>query len=146
MEVLLDKATNYHYLSKIDLKAAYHQVPLTEGDRNYTAFEVNGNLYRFTRLPFGLTNAVPCFQRTMDDFVEKHNLTEAHPILDDVIVGCRTKDEHERNLKKFLDAVKADQLTLNYKKCSFGMRTVAMLGHIISARSKRPDPNRFQTL
>ena len=46
----------------------------------------------------------------MDDFVEKHNLTGAHPFLNDVIVGGRTKDEHERNLKKVLDAVKADQL------------------------------------
>ena len=82
----------------------------------------------------------------MDDFVEKHNFTGAHPFLNDVIVGGRTKDEHERNLKNFLEAVKADRLTLNYKKCAFGLRTVAMLGHIILAESKRPDPNRFQTL
>ena len=93
MEVLLDKATNYHYFSKIDLKAAYHQVPLKEGDIKYTAFEVNGKLYQFTRLPFGLTNALPCFQRKMDDFLEKQNLTGAHPFLDDVIVGVSTKDE-----------------------------------------------------
>ena len=146
MEVLLDKATNYHNFSKIDLKAADPQVPMKEGDRKYTAFEVNGKLYQFTRLPFGLTNAVLCFQRTMDNIVEEHNLTGAHPFLDDVIVGLRTKDEHERNLKKFLDAVKDDRLTLNYKKCSFGLPTVAMLGHIISAGSKRPDSDRFQTL
>ena len=86
MEVILDKATNYHYFSKINLKAAYLQVLLKEGDRKYTAFEVNGKLYQFKRLPFGLTNTVPCFQRTMDDFVEKHNLTGVHPFLDDVVV------------------------------------------------------------
>ena len=44
MEVLADKATHYHYFSKIDLKAAYHQVPLKEGERKYRAFEVNRSL------------------------------------------------------------------------------------------------------
>ena len=144
MEILLDKATNYHYFSKIDLRTACHQVPLKGGDRNYTDFKVNVKFYQFTRLPFGLTNAVPFFQPTMDDFVEKHSFTGAHPILDDVIVGGRTKGEHERKLKKFLDAVKADRLTLNLKKVLSW--PVAMLGHIISAGSKPPDPDRFQTL
>ena len=97
-------------------------------------------------MPFGLANAAPCFQRTMDDVVEKHNFIGAHPFLGDVIAGGRTEDELERNLKKFLDAVKADRLTLNYKKCFFELRTVAMLRHNIAAGSKRHDPDRFQTL
>jgi len=29
--------------------------------------EVLGDLYEFTVLPFGVTNGVPCFQRTMDN-------------------------------------------------------------------------------
>ena len=45
----------------IDLRSAYHQVPLKEEDKLYTAFEVQGNLYQFTRLSFGVTNGVALF-------------------------------------------------------------------------------------
>ena len=37
-------------------------------------------------------------------------------------------------------------MTLNKSKCAFGLRSIAMLGHVISAGSKQPDPDRFQTL
>ena len=52
----------YNYFSKIDLKSAYHQVSIREEDKKFTAFEANGGLYQFKRMPFGVTNGVPCFQ------------------------------------------------------------------------------------
>ena len=69
----------YNYFSKIDLKSAYHQVPLREEDKKFTAFEANGGLYQFKRMPFGVTNGVPCFQRTMDEFVRDEELDGTHP-------------------------------------------------------------------
>nr|XP_039252837.1 uncharacterized protein LOC120330077 [Styela clava] len=40
--------------STVDLKSAYHQVPLEKEDQKYTAFEAAGALFQFTRLPFGV--------------------------------------------------------------------------------------------
>lgn len=37
----------YKVFSKIDLKSAYHQVPINEKDKKYTAFEASGGLYQF---------------------------------------------------------------------------------------------------
>ena len=34
-------------LSTLDLKSAYHQIPLCEVDREYTAFEADGKLYQY---------------------------------------------------------------------------------------------------
>lgn len=51
------KIAQYRVLSTIDLRSAYHQVPLKDKGKPYTAFEARGNLYQFTRLPFGVTNA-----------------------------------------------------------------------------------------
>ena len=65
MQELLDKAAQNTVFSKIDLKSAYHQVPIKEEDRPFTAFEACGQLFEFTKLPFGLTNAVSVFQREM---------------------------------------------------------------------------------
>ena len=68
MQNLLDQAAENTTFSKIDLKSAYHQIPLHHKDMSFTAFEVNGQLFEFTRLPFGVTNAVAAFQREMTEF------------------------------------------------------------------------------
>ena len=47
---------------------------LKQSDRKYTAFETNGQLFEFTRLPFGVINGLPAFQRTMNEIVREENL------------------------------------------------------------------------
>ena len=66
IEDLILKASDNSIFSKLDLKSAYHQIPLRIEDRPMTAFEVDCKLYQFPRLPFGGTNAVPAFQRIVD--------------------------------------------------------------------------------
>ena len=63
----------YRVFSTIDLRSAYHQVPLRNEERPYTAFEANNGLYQFTRVPFGVTNGVACFQWEMVEFVHKEH-------------------------------------------------------------------------
>ncbi|KAL7630179.1 UNVERIFIED_CONTAM: hypothetical protein RMT77_019682 [Armadillidium vulgare] len=41
---LVNKIANYKFFSTIDLKSAYHLVPLLKEERHYTAFEANGRL------------------------------------------------------------------------------------------------------
>ena len=55
--------------STIDLRSAYHQVPLRQEEKPYTTFKASVGLYQFPRVPFGVTNGVTCFQREMTDFV-----------------------------------------------------------------------------
>ena len=62
MDRILDKLRGAKYLSKIDLKAANHQIPMASGSKKYTAFLVPGSgLWQFTRMPYGLTNASMTF-------------------------------------------------------------------------------------
>ena len=43
MDSILDKLRGARYLSKIDLKAAYHQIPMARESKKYTAFAVPGS-------------------------------------------------------------------------------------------------------
>ena len=52
-----------NFFSKIDLKPAYHQIPLHLKDQPFSAFEVNGRVMEFSRNFFGVTNAVVAFRR-----------------------------------------------------------------------------------
>ena len=53
---MVQKIAQYSVFSTIDLRSAYHQIPLKEEDKPYTAFEASGRLYQFNRMPFGITN------------------------------------------------------------------------------------------
>ena len=63
----INDISKYIYFSTIDLKSTYNQVPIKPGDRKYAAFEIDGNLYQFTRRPFGVTNGVSVFQRSINN-------------------------------------------------------------------------------
>ena len=105
-----------------------------------------GRLFEFTRLPFGVLSAGFAFRRETTSFVRRHNLRRTHPSFDDVIIGGGSEEEHQENLRFFQKAAESEGLTLNKAKCVFGCKTMSMLGHIVGAGSKHPDPGRIKTL
>ena len=71
MNEILDTLRSDEFISKIDLKSAYLQIPLEENSKPITAFTVPGKgMYQFKRLPFDLTNAPTTFQRLIPEVFE----------------------------------------------------------------------------
>jgi hypothetical protein len=146
IDMLVQSIAKYNYFSRLDLKSAYYQIPLHEEDKPFTAFEANGELYHYNRLPFGLTNAVAAFQRVMNEFVLLHNIKGAHIYLDDVVIGGVDLSEHDANLQRFLDCAKKSNITFNDSKCSFRNNQISFLGYHIKAQEIRPDADRLKPL
>ncbi len=59
-ELVEHVAGNQHYATLV-LKDAYYQVLLDEASRDLTTFSEGNNLYRFKRLPFGLSCSASIF-------------------------------------------------------------------------------------
>lgn len=116
---LVSQISKFRIFSKLDLKHAYYQIPLDKMDRPFTAFQANNCLYQFTRLPFGLTNAVACFQRAMNDVIEKFQLQSTFAYLDDIIICGTDSDDHDSNLKAFMNCAKELGITLREDKCVY---------------------------
>ncbi len=74
IEEIVDNVSSYRVFSTIDLRSAYHQVPIRLNERAYTALEAVRHLYQFKRIPLGVTNGVACFQRVMSGIIEKGKL------------------------------------------------------------------------
>ena len=140
---LLNKIGRHKYFSKIYLREEYHQVPLMNDDYQLTAFEALGQLFEFRRLPFGCTNAVPIFQRTMDSFIKQNDLENTYAYLDDILICGETQHEHDKNLIKFKKAAAHRGLQFNESKCMFNTKSIVFLGHVIEGGSFRPDPSRY---
>ena len=85
--------------STLDLKSAYYQIPLAKSDWEFTAFEANGKLYQYCRLPFGVTNGVVAFQRIIDNLIERYKLQNTFAYLDNVTVAGMSQEDHDKNLQ-----------------------------------------------
>ena len=134
------------YYSTLDLQSAYHQVPILEEERQYTAFEAMGRLYQYKRLPFGVTNGASAFQRIIDKFIQRNNLPKVYAYLDDLTVTGATLEEHDHNLKLLLDAAERDGLTFNESKSKLRRETIQWLGYEIKHKAIKPDPDRLKPL
>ena len=54
------------------------------------------------------------------------------------------KEEHDENLKVFLNSAKECNLTLNEGKCKYATETISLLGYHISKGVLQPDPDRVK--
>ena len=146
MRDVVNSVAQYRVFSTLDLTSAYHQVELPTVDRPYTAFQANGALWQWKRVPFGLMNAVPCFQRIVDQIIQDNECAATFAYLDNITVCGKDQAEHDKNLQRFLLVAKEHNLTFNESKCIHSSNTIDLLGYRIHDGSLQPDPNRVKTL
>jgi hypothetical protein len=90
-------------------------------------------------MPFGLKNALTIFSRvvigTFKDFI--HQFLEEN--LDDLTFYSLLKD-HVEVLRMMLESCRQCQISLNIKKCIFGIPFGILLGHIVCKQGILVDP------
>lgn len=101
IDTILNRLRNAKYVSSLDLKDGYWQIPLDEDSKKYTAFAVTGRgLYQWRVMPFGLHSAPATFQRALDTVIGPDMEPYAFAYLDDIIVIGETLEKHLTHLKK----------------------------------------------
>jgi len=143
----LDKLTGARYLSTLDLKSGYWQIPLTPESRPVTAFTVPGKgLFQFKVMPFGLHSAPATFQRLLDSVLGPELEPHVFVYLDDIIIISRTFSEHLRLLAETFRRLREARLKLNPEKCRFCVDRLKYLGHVIDREGIRTDPEKVSAV
>jgi hypothetical protein len=102
--------------------------------------------FMYVKMPFGLMNAGATFHRAMDIAFVEESGKFIFIYLDDVTVFSQSDDEHLRNLKRLFEKCRRFGISLNPKKCLFGLEEGKLLGHIISNYGIRIDPSRIEAI
>ena len=146
IEEIVNKVASFKYFASYDLKRAYHQIPIPESDKPYTAFEAGGELLEFNVIPFGVTNGGPIFQRIMSKIIVDDKLKNTMVYFDNVILGAMTLAELKLQSTKFQEAMVKRGMTLNDSKTIYGVEELNILGYCVSSGKIRPDPERLTPL
>lgn len=146
MDSILNHLRVSNFVTKIDIRNAYHHIPLEELSRVITAFYVPGRgLFQFKKLPFGLTNSAPAFQRVMDQVIEP-GWENVFAYLDDVIIAKEIYEEHLFWIDKVVRRLDSFGLTINKEKSEFCCKEVKYLGYVLCQEGLKVDLEKVKPL
>ena len=107
------------WFSNIDLFSGYLQLGLHPDSQDYSTFVTKFGSFKFTRLPFGLSNAPKTFQRCME-FIFKDLLHTCISVyLDDLTVYSASFEDHCKDVALVLSRIQQYNLGVNFEKKLF---------------------------
>ena len=128
----------------LDLSHAYLQLELEEESQELVTINTHKDLFKYTRLLFGVASAPAILQRTMESLLQ--GLPMSCVYTDDILVSGKTPEEHLHNLNEVLQRLESAGLHLKKEKCSFCLPEVDYLGHTISAEGLTPLPSKTRAI
>ena len=129
---LLDSPRRAHIYTKIDLRHAYHLVCIAKGDKWKTAFQTRYGTFKWSVMPFRLSNAPAAFQHFMNNVFS--DLLDVCVViyLDDILIYSDDIMQHRRHVKEVLKRLRKVGLYVKAEKCEFHSDSVEYLGYVLS--------------
>lgn len=144
IEDLLNKLQGAKIFSTVDLASGFHQIEMEEQSISKTAFSTEDGHYEFLRMPYGLTNAPPTFQRAMNMMIA--NVPNAMVYIDDIIIYSNTIEEHLGHLENVFSKLKEHALSIQLDKTEFFKTELPFLGYIVTPEGLKTNPNKIEAV
>ena len=142
IEELLTEIGDAKFFTKVDLSKGYWQIPVTDRDRDKTAFVTPEGQYQFRVLPFGMVNAPAVFTRMMRRLLQ--GLPHVLHYIDDILVFSSSWDDHIADVKRVFQRLREAHLTARPTKCHLACASVEFLGHVIGQGRMEPTTEKVQ--
>ena len=110
--------------TKLELSQAYQQLPLDKESKLYVVINTHKGLFRYTRLPCGISSAPGIFQQVMESLLQ--GISGVVVYIDDILI---TEQEHLQALEEVLTRPEKAGLRARKCKCRFMVPSVDYLGY-----------------
>lgn len=147
VSAILDRLRDAQFITSLDVKSAYWQIPVEEGSKQYTAFTIPGRgLFQFNRMPFGLHNAPATWQRLIDRVLGPDLEPSVFVYLDDIVICTSSFEKHLEVLTEVLRRLKEAGLSLSRDKCKFCQSEIKYLGYVVNSNGLLADPDKIAAI
>jgi len=144
LEDIINSMQGSKWFSELDLRNAYHQLPLDYKSSMLTTLSTPFGLFRHAFLPFGIKTSPAIFQNAMENLLSDINGIEIYQ--DNIYVHAKTKIEHDRLLQLAKQRLESKKFVLNYKKCKLNVKELKVLGTVIDGIHAKPDPEKVKAI
>ena len=131
VEDIFSKLNGATYFTTLDLCTGYHHIPLDKSSIPKTAFNSPFSKFEYVKVPFRRAQAPAYFQQLMTGIFKDFPFAIAY--LDDIIIFSKTPQEHLSHILMVFEKLKSANLSIKKSKCSFFLKEIQYLGHILSA-------------
>ena len=135
---VINKMAGSKFWSTLDAASAYWSIPLSESDKEKTAFAVLRGKFEFNVIPFGLSNSGATYQGMMGICLSDLRTDKVLSYIDDIVTFSQTFHEHLHDLKSVFECLQTADVTLKASKCMFATEKVEFLGFKLSVAGIKP--------
>jgi hypothetical protein len=143
---LVDSLLNADTFTKLNLRNAYGNLRVAEGNKDKLAFICHAGQFAPLTMPFGPTGAPGFFQYFMQDILLGLIGKDVAAYLDDIMIYTQKGSDHQAAVTSVLETISAHQLWLKPEKCEFSQSEVEYLGLLISCKRLRMDPAKVKAV
>ncbi|GJZ20243.1 ankyrin repeat-containing domain, PGG domain protein [Tanacetum coccineum] len=107
---------------------------MAKEDEEKMTFITSQGILCYTKMPFGLRNAWPTYERLVDKAFHKQIGRNLEVYVDDLVIKSHTKDEIVRDIEETFKTLREINMKLNPKKCTFGVEEGMFLGYKVNTK------------
>lgn len=143
---ILSDCTKGKIWATINMSDSFFQTRMHPDDIHLTAVSTPFGLYEWLVMPMGLRNAPSIHQRHVVSALHEYIGKFCHVYLDDIVVWSSSLAEHDRNVRKILEALCKAKLYCNPKKTHLYCTEIDFLSHHISERGIEADNQKVEKI
>ena len=143
VDELACQITGKKIFSVLDLKEGFWHATLDDESSLLCSFSSPYGIYRFKKMPFGISCAPEIFQYLVDQVFKG---TGAILYFDDCLIAGKDYEEHDAIMKTVMLTSKTEPVKFNPGKLQYRTTQVKFLGHLWSYNQIKVDPERVRAI
>ena len=146
IDTCLDTLAGSIWFSTLDMRSGFHQISMSEQDRDKTSFVSHRGSFRWTRMPYGLCNSPATFQRVMDTIMADLDYKVLLTYIDDIIVFSKDLTTHLQRLELVFSALQEGHLKVKPSKVKLMRTEVSVLGYKVSRQGLSTQEDKIEAI
>ncbi len=121
------------WFTSLNLKEAYYQVQMKEGEEWKTVFQMRYRHYKYTVMLFGLKNTLTTFQRLINNTLREYLDDFVITYLNDILIYSDDLEMHHSHVHKILEKLNERALYVKKSKSRFETKEIKFLDYVIQS-------------